>query len=132
MLSGHLDHLEAESIHILREVAASFARPVILYSVGKDSSVLVHLARKAFFPGKIPFPLVHIDTTYEYPELIEFRDWFVKEIDANLIVHVNEEAVAAGTNPYALGTAKCCSNFKTSSPNSAARPLGSATSRPSI
>jgi sulfate adenylyltransferase subunit 2 len=82
MLAGHLDHLEAESIHILREVAASFARPVILYSVGKDSSVLVHLARKAFFPGKIPFPLVHIDTTYEYPELIEFRDWFVKEIDA--------------------------------------------------
>ena len=113
MLSGHLDHLEAESIHILREVAASFARPVILYSVGKDSSVLVHLARKAFFPGKIPFPLVHIDTTYEYPELIEFRDWFVKEIDANLIVHVNEEAVAAGTNPYALGTAKCCSLLRT-------------------
>jgi sulfate adenylyltransferase subunit 2 len=100
MLSDHLDHLEAESIHILREVAASFAHPVILYSVGKDSSVLVHLARKAFFPGKIPFPLVHIDTTYEYPELIEFRDWFVK-------------AIAAGTNPYSLGTAKCCSLLRT-------------------
>ncbi len=113
MLSDHLDHLEAESIHILREVAASFAQPVILYSVGKDSSVLVHLARKAFFPGKIPFPLVHIDTTYEYPELIEFRDWFVKEIDAQLIVHVNEEAIAAGTNPYSLGTAKCCGLLRT-------------------
>ncbi|WP_051670265.1 sulfate adenylyltransferase subunit CysD [Bryobacter aggregatus] len=110
---SHLDHLEAESIHILREVAASYAHPVILYSVGKDSSVLVHLARKAFYPGKIPFPLVHIDTTYEYPELIEFRDWFVKEIDANLIVHINEEAVAAGTNPYSLGTAKCCGLLRT-------------------
>ena len=113
MLTGHLDHLEAESIHILREVAASFAHPVILYSVGKDSSVLVHLARKAFFPGKIPFPLVHIDTTYEYPELITFRDWFVKEIDAELIVYANEEAVAAGTNPYSLGTAKCCGLLRT-------------------
>jgi sulfate adenylyltransferase subunit 2 len=97
----------------LREVAASFANPVILYSVGKDSSVLVHLARKAFFPGRIPFPLVHIDTTYEYPELIEFRDWFVKEIGAELVVHVNEEAVAAGTNPYKLGTAKCCGLLRT-------------------
>lgn len=110
---SHLDYLEAEAIHILREVAANFARPVILYSVGKDSSVLVHLARKAFHPGRIPFPLVHIDTTYEYPELIEFRDWFVKEIGADLIVHVNEEAVAAGTNPYSLGTAKCCSLLRT-------------------
>ncbi len=113
MQESHLDHLEAESIHILREVAASFANPVILYSVGKDSSVLVHLARKAFFPGRIPFPLVHIDTTYEYPELIEFRDWFVKEIGAELVVHVNEEAVAAGTNPYELGTAKCCGLLRT-------------------
>lgn len=113
MQESHLDHLEAESIHILREVAASFANPVILYSVGKDSSVLVHLARKAFFPGRIPFPLVHIDTTYEYPELIEFRDWFVKEIGADLVVHVNEEAVAAGTNPYELGTAKCCGLLRT-------------------
>jgi sulfate adenylyltransferase subunit 2 len=113
MQESHLDQLEAESIHILREVAASFANPVILYSVGKDSSVLVHLARKAFFPGRIPFPLVHIDTTYEYPELIEFRDWFVKEIGAELVVHVNEEAVAAGTNPYKLGTAKCCGLLRT-------------------
>ena len=112
-VKSHLDQLEAESIHILREVAASYAHPVILYSVGKDSSVLVHLARKAFFPGKLPFPLVHIDTTYEYPELIEFRDWFVKEIDAKLVVHVNEEAVAAGTNPYSLGTAKCCGLLRT-------------------
>lgn len=109
----HLDHLEAEAIQILREVAANFARPIILYSVGKDSSVLVHLARKAFFPGKIPFPLVHVDTTYEYPELIEFRDWFVKEIDAELIVHVNEAAIAEGANPYSLGTAKCCGLLRT-------------------
>ena len=112
-VKSHLAQLEAESIHILREVAASYAHPVILYSVGKDSSVLVHLARKAFYPGKIPFPLVHIDTTFEYPELIEFRDWFVKEIGANLIVHINEEAVAAGTNPYSLGTAKCCGLLRT-------------------
>ncbi len=109
----HLDHLEAEAIQILREVAANFARPVILYSVGKDSSVLVHLARKAFYPGKIPFPLVHVDTTYEYPELITFRDWFVKEIGAELIVHVNEAAVAEGANPYTLGTAKCCGLLRT-------------------
>jgi sulfate adenylyltransferase subunit 2 len=109
----HLDYLEAEAIQILREVAASFARPVILYSVGKDSSVLVHLARKAFYPGKFPFPLVHVDTTYEYPELITFRDWFVKEIGAELIVHVNEAAVAEGANPYSLGTAKCCGLLRT-------------------
>jgi sulfate adenylyltransferase subunit 2 len=108
-----LRHLEAESIHILREVAAGFARPVLLYSIGKDSSVLVHLARKAFYPAKMPFPLVHIDTTYEYPELITFRDRFVKEIGAELIVYTNDKAIADGANPYDLGTSKCCQLLRT-------------------
>jgi sulfate adenylyltransferase subunit 2 len=110
---SHLRALEAESIHILREVAGQFARPVILYSIGKDSSVLLHLARKAFYPGRVPFPLLHIDTTYEYPELITFRDWFVREIGAELIVHTNRQAIAAGANPYDLGTAKCCGLLRT-------------------
>jgi len=103
---SQLRALEAESIHILREVAGQFARPVLLYSIGKDSSTLLHLARKAFFPGKLPFPLLHIDTTYEYPELIEFRDWFVAEIGAELIVYTNRQAVAAGANPYDLGASR--------------------------
>jgi sulfate adenylyltransferase subunit 2 len=109
----HLRALEAESVHILREVAAQFEKPCLLYSIGKDSSVLLRLAQKAFYPGKIPFPLVHIDTTYEYPELIRFRDWFVAEIGARLIVHTNAEAVAAGANPYDLGTARCCHLLRT-------------------
>ena len=109
----HLRTLEAESIHVFREVAAEFPRPVLLYSIGKDSSVLLHLARKAFFPGRLPFPLLHIDTTYEYPELIEFRDRFVAEIGATLLVYTNEKAIAEGTNPYDLGTAKCCGLLRT-------------------
>ena len=96
----HLRYLEAEAIHILRETSAQFRNPVLLYSIGKDSSVLVHLARKAFFPGKIPFPLLHIDTTYEYPEMIEFRDRFTREIGAELRVYTNRAAVDAGANPY--------------------------------
>ncbi len=109
----HLRTLEAEAIHILRETAAQFRKPVLLYSIGKDSSVLVHLARKAFFPGKIPFPLLHIDTTYEYPEMIEFRDRFTKEIGVELRVYTNQAAVDAGANPYDLGTAKCCHLLRT-------------------
>jgi sulfate adenylyltransferase subunit 2 len=109
----HLRTLEAESIHILREVAGQFERPVLLYSIGKDSSVLLHLARKAFYPGPLPFPLLHIDTTYEYPDLIEFRDWFAGQIGARLLVYVNQAAVDAGANPYDLGTAKCCSLLRT-------------------
>src|SRR5438445_3953659 len=89
----HLKALEAESIHILREVAAEFQRPVMLYSIGKDSSVMVRLAQKAFFPGKIPFPLLHIDTTYKFKEMIEFRDRFTAEIGARLIVHTNTTAI---------------------------------------
>src|SRR5215471_4519558 len=87
--------LEAEAIHILRETAGQFERPVLLYSIGKDSSVMLHLARKAFFPGHIPFPLMHIDTGYEYPQMIAFRDWVVAEIGARLIIHKNVSAIDA-------------------------------------
>jgi sulfate adenylyltransferase subunit 2 len=110
---SHLRALEAESIYILREVAAQFAKPVLLYSIGKDSSVMLHLARKAFFPGKIPFPLLHIDTTYEYPEMIEFRDRFTAEIGAELRVYTNWKAINEGANPYDLGTSKCCGLLRT-------------------
>ena len=110
---NHLQALEAESIYILREAAAEFARPVMLYSIGKDSSVMVRLAQKAFYPGKIPFPLLHIDTSYKFPEMIEFRDTFTKELGVQLIVHQNREALQAGANPFALGTQRCCGLLKT-------------------
>src|SRR5437868_11005944 len=110
---SHLRTLEAESIHILREVAAEFQRPVMLYSIGKDSSVLLRLAQKAFYPGAIPFPLLHIDTTYKFKEMIEFRDTYVKSIGATLIVHTNRDAIAAGTQPFAVGTQRCCGLLKT-------------------
>src|ERR1700687_786573 len=110
---NHLRSLEAESIYILREAAAEFARPVMLYSIGKDSSVMLRLAQKAFSPGKIPFPLLHIDTSYKFPEMIAFRDSYTREIGANLIVHQNREALDQGANPFALGTQKCCGLLKT-------------------
>jgi sulfate adenylyltransferase subunit 2 len=109
----HLRALEAESIHILREVAAEFQRPVMLYSIGKDSSVMVRLAQKAFHPGKIPFPLLHVDTTYKFREMVEFRDRFCAEIGARLIVHTNTKAIDDGANPFRLGTQKCCGLLKT-------------------
>ena len=109
----HLRVLEAESIHILREVVAEFQNPVMLYSIGKDSSVMVRLAQKAFHPGRIPFPLLHIDTTYKFREMIQFRDAFCAEIGARLIVHTNKAAIAAGANPFDLGTQKCCGLLKT-------------------
>lgn len=109
----HLQALEAESIHILREVAAEFQRPVMLYSIGKDSSVMVRLAQKAFYPGPLPFPLLHIDTTYKFREMLEFRDRFCAEIGARLIVHTNIQAIADGANPFRLGTQKCCGLLKT-------------------
>ncbi len=111
----HLRALEAESIFILREVAAEFQRPVMLYSIGKDSSVMVRLAQKAFYPGQIPFPLLHIDTTYKFREMIEFRDRFTSEIGAKLIVHINQKAIDEGANPFRLGTQKCCGLLKTRS-----------------
>ena len=110
---SHLRALEAESIHILREVVAESARPVMLYSIGKDSSVMVRLAQKAFHPGKIPFPLLHIDTTYKFREMIEFRDNFVREIGARLIFHTNQKAIDEGASPFRLGTQKCCGLLKT-------------------
>jgi sulfate adenylyltransferase subunit 2 len=109
----HLEALEAESIHILREVAAEFQRPVMLYSIGKDSSVMVRLAQKAFYPGPLPFPLLHIDTSYKFREMVAFRDRFCAEIGARLIVHTNRQALADGANPFRLGTQKCCGLLKT-------------------
>jgi sulfate adenylyltransferase subunit 2 len=109
----HLRQLEAESIHIMREVVAEFKNPVMLYSVGKDSSVMVHLARKAFFPAPLPFPFMHIDTGYKFPEMYEFRDQFCASIGARLIVHRNEDAIASNMNPFKYGTDKCCGALKT-------------------
>jgi len=109
----HLQALEAESIHILREVAAEFQRPVMLYSIGKDSSVMVRLAQKAFYPGQLPFPLLHIDTSYKFREMVEFRDRFCAEIGVRLIVHTNTRALDEGANPFRLGTQKCCGLLKT-------------------
>src|SRR6266849_4342814 len=113
--SDHLRALEAESIHIMREVVAEFERTVMLYSIGKDSSVLLRLAQKAFHPGPIPFPLLHIDTTYKFREMIEFRDRYAAEIGARLIVHTNTEAIADGTQPFLVGTKACCGALKTKS-----------------
>ena len=97
---SHLDVLESEAIHIFREAAAQFRKPVLLYSIGKDSTVLLHLARKAFFPQKPPFPLLHIDTTWKFKDMIAFRDKTVREFGLDLIVHTNEEGLARGINPF--------------------------------
>ena len=116
--SARLDHLralEAESIHIMREVVAEFARPVMLYSIGKDSSVMLRLAQKAFYPAPIPFPLLHVDTTYKFREMITFRDRYARQVGARLIVHTNQEAIADGTQPFAVGTQRCCGLLKTKS-----------------
>jgi sulfate adenylyltransferase subunit 2 len=109
----NLDLLEAESIQIIREVVACFERPVMLYSVGKDSSVMVRLAQKAFYPGKIPFPLLHVDTTMKFKEMYAFRDKFVKEIGADLRIYKSPEASKNGVNPWALDSVKCCALLKT-------------------
>ena len=111
----HLRALEAESIHILREVVAEFERPVMLYSIGKDSSVMLRLAQKAFHPGPISFPLLHVDTTYKFHEMIQFRDEMAKSVGARLIVHTNEEAISDGTQPFKVGTQRCCGLLKTKS-----------------
>ncbi len=109
----HLKQLEAESIHIIREVAAEFDNPVMLYSIGKDSSVMLHLALKAFYPGKPPFPLMHIDTTWKFREMIRFRDEQARKLGLDLIVHVNEEGVKAGINPFVHGSEKHTDIMKT-------------------
>ncbi len=109
----HLEQLEAESIHIIREVAAEFRNPVMMYSIGKDSSVMVHLARKAFAPGKLPFSLLHIDTTWKFREMIEFRDSFAREHGLKLIVHTNPEGKREGINPFDHGSQNYTTVMKT-------------------
>ncbi|AMC36283.1 sulfate adenylyltransferase subunit CysD [Janthinobacterium sp. B9-8] len=109
----HLKQLEAESIHIIREVAAEFDNPVMLYSIGKDSAVMLHLALKAFAPGKMPFPLMHVDTTWKFGEMITFRDKMAAKCGFDLIVHINEEGVKAGINPFSSGSAKHTDVMKT-------------------
>jgi sulfate adenylyltransferase subunit 2 len=113
LLPAHLRRLESESIGIMREVAAEFRNPVMLYSIGKDSSVMVHLARKAFFPGKPPFPLLHIDTGWKFREMIAFRDETARRLDLDLIVHTNEEGRARGINPITSGSALHTAVMKT-------------------
>jgi len=112
---NHLQELEAESIHIIREVAAEFERPVMLYSIGKDSSVMLHLAMKAFHPGKLPFPLLHVDTTWKFRDMIRFRDETAKRLGLELIVHINQEGVKAGMNPFDYGSKKYTDVMKTES-----------------
>jgi sulfate adenylyltransferase subunit 2 len=110
---SHLEELEAESIQILREVVAEFSRPVMLYSIGKDSSVMLRLAQKAFYPLKPPFPLLHIDTSYKFREMTEFRDRVAAQLGLRLIVHSATKSLAEGANPYKLGTQQCCAALKT-------------------
>lgn len=109
----HLQQLEAESIHIIREVAAEFDNPVMLYSIGKDSSVMLHLARKAFYPGRLPFPLLHVDTGWKFREMYEFRDRTAKAYGFDLLVHKNPEGVAMGINPFDHGSARHTDIMKT-------------------
>ncbi len=109
----HLKQLEAESIHIIREVAAEFDNPVMLYSIGKDSAVMLHLALKAFYPGKLPFPLMHVDTTWKFREMIEFRDRQREELGLDMIVHINQEGVEAGVGPFTHGSEKHTDIMKT-------------------
>ncbi|WP_299072824.1 sulfate adenylyltransferase subunit CysD, partial [Accumulibacter sp.] len=109
----HLKELEAESIHIIREVAAEFERPVMLYSIGKDSAVMLHLAMKAFFPGKPPFPLMHVDTTWKFREMIAFRDRHVRDLGLDLIVYINEDGVRQGIGPLTHGSKKHTDIMKT-------------------
>ncbi len=109
----HLKRLEAESIHILREVAAEFERPVMLYSIGKDSAVMLHLAMKAFYPGKPPFPLLHVDTTWKFREMIEFRDRHVRQLGLELIVYINQDGVRQGISPLTHGSKKHTDIMKT-------------------
>src|SRR5690606_35156264 len=109
----HLQRLEAEAIFIMREVVANFERPVMLYSIGKDSSVMLHLARKAFFPAPPPFPLLHVDTTWKFRQMIQFRDETAKRFGLNLIVHTNQEGAERGVNPFEHGSSYYTQVMKT-------------------
>jgi len=120
----HLRHLEAESIHIIREAAAEFQNPVMMYSIGKDSAVMVRLAIKAFHPAPVPFPLLHIDTTWKFREMISFRDRFCAENNLKLVVHTNQEAVAQGINPFDHGSKKYTDIMKTEALKQALRKGG--------
>ncbi len=111
----HLKQLEAESIHIIREVAAEFENPVMLYSIGKDSAVMLHLTHKAFYPGKPPFPLMHVDTTWKFKEMIEFRDKLISDLGWDIIVHINQEGVEQGIGPFTHGSKKHTDVMKTDS-----------------
>src|ERR1051326_8294940 len=102
---SHLERLEAESIYIMREVAAEFRNPVMLYSIGKDSSVMLHLAMKAFYPAKPPFPLLHVDTTWKFREMIAFRDRLTADLGLELLVHINQDGLARGIGPFTHGSA---------------------------
>jgi sulfate adenylyltransferase subunit 2 len=121
---SHLRQLEAESIHIFREVASEFEKPVMLYSIGKDSSVMLRLAQKAFYPAPIPFPLLHVDTGYKFREMLEFRDNYTRELGLDLLVWRNEAALAEGANPVKLGTQRCCGLLKTTALLDALRHYG--------
>ncbi len=111
----HLKQLEAESIHIIREVAAEFEKPVMLYSIGKDSAVMLHLTMKAFYPGKPPFPMMHVDTTWKFKEMIEFRDKLIDDLGLDIIVHINEDGVEQGIGPFTHGSKKHTDVMKTDS-----------------
>src|SRR4051794_35281384 len=112
-LLTHLQRLEAESIHIMRETVAESERPVMLYSVGKDSGVMLHLARKAFYPSKPPFPMLHVDTTWKFQAMYEFRDWAAAEAGMDLLVYQNPECVRLGINPFDHGSATHTDMWKT-------------------
>ena len=111
----HLRQLEAESIHIMREVASEFQNPVMLYSIGKDSSVMLHLAKKAFYPSAPPFPLMHVDTTWKFPEMYAFRDHMAEDIGMDLIVHINQDGIAQGVGPFTHGSSVHTDVMKTQS-----------------
>lgn len=111
--NSHLEQLESESIYIFREVVAEFDNPVMLYSIGKDSSVMLHLARKAFFPGKIPFPLLHVDTTWKFKEMYEFRDIIAKKLNLDLIIYINKNGLKNNINPFIDGSEKYTNIMKT-------------------
>lgn len=121
---SHLKQLEAESIHIFREVSSEFEKPVMLYSIGKDSSVMLRLAQKAFYPAPIPFPLLHVDTGYKFREMLEFRDNYTRQLGLDLLVRRNEGALAEGANPVRLGTQSCCGLLKTTALLDALRHYG--------
>src|SRR5438552_14024229 len=113
MALTHLQHLEAESIHIMREVVAEAEKPVMLYSIGKDSSVMLHLAMKAFHPSKPPFPLLHVDTTWKFREMITFRDTMTRKLGLELLVHINPDALTQNINPFTHGSALHTDVWKT-------------------